>query len=354
MKKYAWLAVFAMGLGGCDNGGSRQPPPGGSGGAVGTGGSGGSGGTTGSGGSGGTTGSGGTGGSGGGAWHSAVGDDGAFAKSYDGLTWTERQVTSVNLYGVACVGNVRGWTVGMSGAILHTEDSGETWQAQASGVAVTLRGVRFADGQIGWVVGDAGTILATRDGGAHWVAQDSGVTVNLNAVTTMGDGVNAWAVGDSGTVLHTSDGATWSRIPSPVAASLNGIAVDPVFGNGWAVGDSGSMLRVTQSGVTLAPFVTSSNLYAVAVPDEVGTTYAAVAVGAFGTILTLAPNEILWGRSDSPTQATLRAALVTAFGGSHAFVAGETGALLMSTSPQSGWQAQDSHTTSTLRGLEDL
>jgi len=134
----------------------------------------------------------------------------------------------------------------------------------------------------------------------------------------------------------------------------HGVAVDPVFGNGWAVGDSGAMLRVTQSGISLAPFVTGANLNAVAVPDELGTTYAAVAVGDLGTILTLAPHESAWGSASSPTQATLRAALVTAFGGQLAYVAGDTGTLLMSTGAQSGWQAQDSHTTASLRGLEDL
>jgi hypothetical protein len=50
----------------------------------------------------------------------------------------------------------------------------------------------------------------------------------------------------------------------------------------------------------------------------------------------------------------LRAALVTDFGGSFAYVAGDSGTLLMSTGPQSSWEPQDSHTTSTLHGLEDL
>ncbi len=116
----------------------------------------------------------------------------------------------------------------------------------------------------------------------------------------------------------------------------------------------GAMLRVTQGGVSLAPMVTTANLYAVAVPDEVGASYAAVAVGQLGTILTLVSGASGWGSTPSSTQATLRAALVTSFGGSLAYVAGDTGTLLVSTGPQSGWQAQDSHTTATLRGLEDL
>src|SRR5437016_3729243 len=97
---------------------------------------------TGSGGSGGISstndGGGGTGGSGGTRWMSAVGEGGAFDKTFDGVNWSFRQVTASNLYGVTCVGNYEGWSVGAAGAILHTSDSGRTWVAQASHLTTAL------------------------------------------------------------------------------------------------------------------------------------------------------------------------------------------------------------------------
>ena len=70
-----------------------------------------------------------------------------------------------------------GWAVGDHGVILHTDDGGQHWSPQASGVTCTLTSVCFVDARNGWAAGgmaypylhdSAGVVLSTRDGGLNW------------------------------------------------------------------------------------------------------------------------------------------------------------------------------------------
>jgi hypothetical protein len=83
---------------------------------------------------------------------------------------------------VAFVSPQSGWAVGRDGVILHTDDSGATWNFQASGTREDLDEINFATQQSGWAVGHAGTILHTEDGGNTWSQEKSGTNVNLMSV----------------------------------------------------------------------------------------------------------------------------------------------------------------------------
>jgi photosystem II stability/assembly factor-like uncharacterized protein len=62
----------------------------------------------------------------------------------------------------------RGWAVGSQGTILATEDGGQTWAAQQSGVRGSIIGLFFLpDALHGWAWGEDG-MLVTRDGGKRW------------------------------------------------------------------------------------------------------------------------------------------------------------------------------------------
>ncbi len=61
--------------------------------------------------------------------------------------------------------------------ILHTDDGGQHWSPQASGVTCTLNSVCFVDARNGWAAGgmaypylhdSSGVVLITRDGGLNW------------------------------------------------------------------------------------------------------------------------------------------------------------------------------------------
>ncbi len=107
----------------------------------------------------------------------------------------------------------------------------------------TLQAVTFVDAQHGWAVGDRGVILATDDGGQHWRQQSSGVRCPLSGVCFISR-AKGWAVGGGwkpylhtsyGVVLATDDGGlTWRRLPTPTLPLLRGVKFfDDQQGAAW-------------------------------------------------------------------------------------------------------------------------
>jgi photosystem II stability/assembly factor-like uncharacterized protein/tetratricopeptide (TPR) repeat protein len=79
-----------------------------------------------------------------------------------------------DFHGVALAGhNI--WVVGRPGsAILHSGNSGGTWEVVKTKQPLPLNGVFFADEKQGWAVGEFGSILKTADGGQTWTVQRRG------------------------------------------------------------------------------------------------------------------------------------------------------------------------------------
>lgn len=85
-----------------------------------------------------------------------------------------------------------GWAVGDFGVILHTDDGGQHWSPQASGVTCTLTSVCFVDARIGWAAGgmafpylhdSTGLVLSTRDGGASWLREPAMVPASAKSAS---------------------------------------------------------------------------------------------------------------------------------------------------------------------------
>jgi photosystem II stability/assembly factor-like uncharacterized protein len=167
-----------------------------------------------------------------------------------------------------------GWVVNGYGRILHTSDSGESWQVQLNRL-VFFRSVTFATPLRGW----AGTLYnandglyETSDGGQHW-----SLVTNLPPGMPLGT-CGMWAASDSvvygvgryytpASLLKTTDaGATWTYTDmTPWAGSL----VDCYFPTpdlGFAVGGLGEypdstravVLRTTDGGTSWETRHTSS------------------------------------------------------------------------------------------------
>jgi photosystem II stability/assembly factor-like uncharacterized protein len=103
----------------------------------------------------------------------SVGDYGTVMISDGGAFRQAREVpVNATLTAVTFVDDKFGWAVGHWGAILHTEDGGETWTRQRLDTTTDrpLFSVHFIDRNNGVAVGLWSLLLTTQDGGKNWTA----------------------------------------------------------------------------------------------------------------------------------------------------------------------------------------
>ena len=134
-----------------------------------------------------------------------IANDFAQAKSWTSVREAKWRADFSDIY---FVDTQHGWIVGSNSTILHTNNSGMTWEKQPSQplpFKVDFYKVRFINTLTGWIVGDAGTVLKTTDGGATWMKLNSGTRAALSAISFVDDRFG-WAGGDGGLVIHTADG----------------------------------------------------------------------------------------------------------------------------------------------------
>lgn len=67
---------------------------------------------------------------------------------------------------------MNGWAASSSGEIYSSNDGGQTWIPQLSGVGGPLYDILFVDSSLGWAIGVDGTIIHTTNGGTTYVAPD--------------------------------------------------------------------------------------------------------------------------------------------------------------------------------------
>jgi|GEM_PF-6939852 photosystem II stability/assembly factor-like uncharacterized protein len=222
----------------------------------------------------------------------AAGDDGTVAR-WNNTGWALTPLINeiprdVDLNDLHFPDPVHGWTVGSSGTILHSTNSGANWEIQQSGTANNLNGVWAKSDRAAFCVGDRGTAVYTADGGTTWNPMAMGTEQNLkricfstesigwvagyqiilrtssggtswgksyeekyagfNDVCAVGDKL-AWAAGNSGKIVHTRDGGTvWEIQATGTLATLHSIRfVDAT--HGWACGDFGVFLTTEDGGL---------------------------------------------------------------------------------------------------------
>ena len=157
---------------------------------------------------------------------------------------------SSHLYDVHFISEKDGWAVGNSvdivpgqdftedaeSLIIHTDNGGQTWHKQSSGVfGKPLRNVHFHSALEGWCIGESGVLIHTTDGGQTWYPIETGTENNLHNIF-IGE-VTGWIVGDWGTLLKTTDGGkTFTEVDASVFGrkSLKGVHfVDE--NHGWII-----------------------------------------------------------------------------------------------------------------------
>jgi photosystem II stability/assembly factor-like uncharacterized protein len=288
-------------------------------------------------------------------WRAAVGKAGAFAQTFDDVSWVTRSIAAQDLYAVTCVGNDDGWAVGAAGAVTHTLDGGRTWNWQDAHTTSALRAIRFGSATLGLLAGDSGMLAVTHDGGGTWETVPRATLASLRGVALARDAGVMIAVGDGGVVLRSSDvGATWTQSAIAGAGNLRGVASDQ--GAHWVltVDSLGSVWSSSDAGVHFVRETTAGGaLDGVAMADD-GT--SAVAVGAQGTILErrLGAAGAPWQAVPSGTKADLHAALVTGDAALDQYVAGDAGTLLHSPDRGATWVPVSMATRADFYGVDDL
>ena len=189
----------------------------------------------------------------------AVGKLGGVVHTEDGGQnwWAQKSGIDFHLYDVKFIDAQNGWAVGNLGSIIHTSDAGNNWEIQKSGTEEILMGVDFIDGNRGWAVGFFATMLKTDNGGKTWVLQEKikavlepkkGLFLPTLLDIAFVDENNGWAVGFPGIILHTRDrGENWELKESGTSVVLNSICFTDAL-NGWIAGNGGTILHTEDGG----------------------------------------------------------------------------------------------------------
>jgi photosystem II stability/assembly factor-like uncharacterized protein len=289
----------------------------------------------------------------------AVGERGHILTSKDGSEWLQSDVptrstlTSVSAQGASI------WAAGHDGVIVHSADSGKTWQRQraqpwspdsreitnGSAVLDTL----FIDANTGYAVGAYSLLLKTQDAGATWqtlsitgsapeaaqadmVASDTGVFTeselalaaesdpHLNAIVRTDSGALV-VVGERGAGFRSGDeGQSWKKIRLPYAGSMFGLL--PLGGEKiLAFGLRGNVLESPDAGASWNKVDSGTGTSLIG--GTVTADGSVVLVGGNGTLVVRKPGQSAFSASSIQLQSGQNPAFSAA-------VASGTGVLLTS------------------------
>jgi len=164
------------------------------------------------------------------------------------------------------------WISGAGATLLHSTDSGRTWQPQDTSSTVDLNDLTFVSPTVGWA-GNWEAVMRTTDGGQGWTTTDPCGTDTVQCLFAL-DATHAWA-GCSPyntkrawtSLFRTTDGgASWATLSLPCPFD------DVVFTSptdGWGVADTDT---VVDPGNGAMPFIVdvTSTIYR---SSDAGTTW---------------------------------------------------------------------------------
>ena len=119
----------------------------------------------------------------------------------------------ITYYAIFFIDKNTGWITGSGGTIEKTNDGGETWQKQQTGVTASLWEISFLDEIHGWACGSESTILKTENGGDLWesVSPEKSDNTGFFAIqfANLSEG---WTSSNQGEILHTTDGGLFWQV----------------------------------------------------------------------------------------------------------------------------------------------
>ncbi|MBU0475537.1 MAG: T9SS type A sorting domain-containing protein [Bacteroidetes bacterium] len=150
-----------------------------------------------------------------------AGSSGTILKTMDGgSTWFTPMDTLPVISTMNCIffanENI-GYAGGSSNLLLKTLDGGATWnQVDVEATSGNIYSLYFADENTGWIM-NGYQVLYTNDGGDSWSVQLTGVTTELRSMDFSSPEHGICVGGKSGVfaLYYTSDGLTWNQAPTP-------------------------------------------------------------------------------------------------------------------------------------------
>jgi len=270
----------------------------------------------------------------------AVGNAGAIIRTEDGGdTWNYRRRNQENKVSewftrVQFIDENVGWCVGETGVvpyngiIVKTTDGGDTWEprifdADLPPIAAGIDDFIFIDSSTGWIVA-AEAIYKTTDGGFVWDKQFPLTANFLNSISFV-DSANGWVVGMAGTVLRTVNGGDeWENLTDTL---LNTNLFDAHFVTdsiGWVVGANGTIWKTIDAAENWAVQTSGTT-------NDLGNIYflnntTGWVVGFHGTILYTTNGGTTWTNQPSPNNLNLTG--VASKSASEVWISGENGQIL--------------------------
>lgn len=166
----------------------------------------------------------------------------------NGLTWETQPIpTGLRAYDICFLDSNTGYACGATGtfggAVIKTDNGGETWQSIGPVPCPRFSSLDFISPDSGVVVGISGKILQTIDGGNSWIQPESPTECYLNKFRFCPDGNTGYAVGIGGTVLifdYSTD--SWCLENSGTSNDL--YCVFPLNNQmAWAGGWNGTLIK---------------------------------------------------------------------------------------------------------------
>jgi len=176
-----------------------------------------------------------------GSFHAIDKTDGIWSLQPDGAWYRQALPEMTEPQAMACDASNVIWVTGGFSAILHSTDTGASWETWSLDEDLYLTSIQFIDSQHGIVTGEFGTVLFTADGGVTWNRANDLPDSFYPQSTFFASPATGWVVGLSGTIWKTENGGqAWQRMQNGINAPLYGITG---FGNTLvAVGDNATIL----------------------------------------------------------------------------------------------------------------
>jgi photosystem II stability/assembly factor-like uncharacterized protein len=139
-------------------------------------------------------------------------------KSTDGgATWTIRDNPAINA--ISFANEMRGFTVGTSGAIYKTTNAGDSWNRVNINFNVEYQDIEFSDSLNGLIAGSNGVVLKTTDAGENWSRID--IPTGYYANISYPQKNYAFIASGNQILKSTNGGLNWQHINPPAIANYD-------------------------------------------------------------------------------------------------------------------------------------